>query len=74
MLRQVFAFVINGCSMVWSLLDTFVLDIGITLLSVYIFFVFTKIVHMLINYLKGIQEVENEDERWFENRRNRNSC
>lgn len=67
MLRQVMNFFVEGMIKCIDLTKTLVLDkvgnLNITYFSFLLFFVFIPIVLRLINFVKQIQEVEEEDKK-----------
>ena len=68
-MTQVVRFVINGMIMCFNTMKEMIFDkigtVNITLYSFFIFVIFMTIVIRLINFIKGIQEVENDNKKKY---------
>lgn len=63
MFSQFVSFVLDIFSKFFNSLKSFQLDNGISLFSVFIFLIFTRIVLLVINYIKHIIDIERADDK-----------
>lgn len=65
MLKQLFNFVLSSFTSCINVFKSFTLDNGITFYHVLIFFIFIRILIFVIEFIKHIQVITNEDKGGF---------